>query len=270
MRILVMATVIFVIIPGRSQNPLSGTLTMGPGNVAEIKQKAEAGDANAQVALGDSLASQFHATEALQWYRKAAQQGSVSGEYHIGEMLLFGAPGIPSNLAVQPNPPEGVRWTFAAATNFHPNACWNMGKALRLGLGASTNLIEAYAWLTLFSETSAGSIVGRVQMNELALKMDSASIRQAQALAAQFKTGNWVAPVTRTIPENDPRLKLNGITFGVATPLAVINGKTVSQGETVSVPVKPGVLRIKCLKIEKASVLILVEGEDQPRALHLN
>jgi hypothetical protein len=51
--------------------------------------------------------------------------------------------------------------------------------------------------------------------------------------------------------------------------LAVINGKTLSEGESASVSVKPGTLAIKCLKIEKDSVLISVEGEDTRRLLHL-
>jgi len=242
---------------------------MGFGDIAAIKQKAEAGDAAAQVALADSLASQFHATEALEWYRKAATQGNVQGEYLVGQMLLFGAPGIPSNLAVQPNQTEGIRWTFMAATNLHAYACWNMAKALRRGLGTSTNLVEAYAWLKLFSETSAGSIVGRVEMNELALKLNTSALHQAQNLAAQLKAGNWQPPVTRAIPEGDSRLKLNGITFGSKIPLAVINGKTLSEGESTKIPVKPGTLNIKCLKIEKDSVLIAIEGENTPRLLPL-
>jgi hypothetical protein len=49
----------------------------------------------------------------------------------------------------------------------------------------------------------------------------------------------------------------------------VINDKTLSEGESASVSVKPGTLAIKCLKIEKNSVLIIVEGEDAPRLLHL-
>jgi hypothetical protein len=51
--------------------------------------------------------------------------------------------------------------------------------------------------------------------------------------------------------------------------LAVINGRTLSEGESGSVSVRPGTLTIKCLKIEKESVLITVEGEDTPRLLHL-
>ena len=214
---------------------------MGMSDVAVIKQKAEAGDAAAQVALGNALASSFHANEALEWYRKAAVQGNIEGEYQVGDMLLFGAHGIPNNLSVSPNQTEGIRWTFMAATNFHANACWNMAKALRQGLGASTNLVAAYAWLSLYANTTSGSILGRLKMNELALQLDTGAIRQAQNLAAQFKAGNWQAPLIRAIPE----------------------------GESATVSVKPGTLTIKCLKIEKDSVLITIEGEDAPRLLHL-
>ena len=149
--------VILVVTVALAQSPLDGTLTMGLGDIASIKRKAEAGDAAAQVSLGDALASSFHASEALDWYRKAAAQGNVQGQYHVGDMLLFGAAGIPQSLAVQPNQTEAIRWTFMAATNFHAHACWNMGKALRQGLGVRTNLVAAYAWLSLFANTPPGS-----------------------------------------------------------------------------------------------------------------
>ena len=106
-------------------------------------------------------------------------------------------------------------------------------------------------------------------MTELALQLDTGALQQAQSLAAQFKAGNWQAPVPRAIPEGDTRLKLGGITFGGRTPLAVIGGKTLSEGESATVSVKPGTMTIKCLKIEKDSVLITVDGEDAPRLLHL-
>jgi hypothetical protein len=242
---------------------------MGFGDVAAIKQKAEAGDAAAQVTLGDALASHFRASEALTWYRKAAAQGNVAGEYHMGDMLLFGAFGNPQALGVQSNPAEGIRWTFQAATNLHPQACYNMARAFREGRGTGTNLVEAYAWLKLFSETVSGSIVGRVQMNELALKMNTKALTQAQSLAAQFKAGNWQVPVARAMPEGDPGVKLSGITFNGKNSLAVINGKTLSEGESAAISFKSGTLTIKCLKIEKDSVLITVAGEEGSRLLRL-
>lgn len=172
-----------------AQDSLSGTLTMGLGDVAALKRNAEAGDAAAQVALGDTLASHWRASEALQWYRKAAAQGNVEEEYRVGNMLLFGGFGNPKALAVQPNRAEGIRWTYMAATNGYPQACYNMARVLTEGIGTSTNLIAAYAWLKLFAETPGGSIVGRVHMNELALKMDTDSLGRAEALAARFKAG---------------------------------------------------------------------------------
>jgi TPR repeat protein len=251
-----------------AQDSLHGTMNMGFGDIAAIKQKAEAGDSAAQVALGDSFASRLHAIEALDWYRKAALNGSVEGRFHVGDMLLFGAPGIPQNLAVRRDPSEGLRWTFMAATNFHPHACWNMGKALRQGIGTSTNLIAAYAWLNIFVTTGPGSIVGRVQMNEVALQLDGHALKQAQALAASFKSGKWQMPDTQVIAEADPRLALSGITLG-RKPLAVINGKSLSEGESASISLPPASLKIKCLKIQKDSVVVEIDGESAPRILHL-
>ncbi len=255
--------------PASAQDNLRGTLTMGMGDVAAIKQRAEAGDAGAQVALGNALASRFRASEALVWYRKAASQGDVEGKYHVGDMLLFGAPGIPDTFTVRANHTEGIRWTFMAATNFHAYACRNMAKALRQGLGTSTNLVAACAWLSLLATIPPGFVSARYELNELALQLDTGALQQAQSLAAQFKAGHWQAPLVRAVPEGDRRLKLGGITFGGKTPLAVINGRTLSEGESATIPVKPGTLTIKCLKIERDSVLIAVAGEDSPRTLRL-
>lgn len=183
--------------------------------------------------------------------------------------MLFGAVGIPKELTVEANPAEGIRWTFIAATNLQPYACWNMAKALKRGLGTSTNLIEAYAWLRVFADTPPGSVVGRVEANELVLKLDIDSLQEARTLAAQFKARNWRQPVVRVIPEDDPRLKVQGIIFGTKYQSAVINGKSVGEGEYVQIPLNPRTLLVKCLKIKKNSVLVTVDGEDVPRLLKL-
>ncbi len=60
------------------------------------------------------------------------------------------------------------------------------------------------------------------------------------------------------------RRTLGGITFGTKRSMAVINGKTLSEGESAAVSVKPGTLTIKCLKIERDSVLITIDGEAAP------
>jgi hypothetical protein len=74
--------------------------------------------------------------------------------------------------------------------------------------------------------------------------------------------------LTLAIPASDPRLKLSGIALG-KTPLAVINGKSLSEGESIKLTLKSDSLVIKCLKIQSDSVLIAVEDEDTPRLLEL-
>jgi hypothetical protein len=54
-------------------------------------------------------------------------------------------------------------------------------------------------------------------------------------------------------------------------PTAVINGKTLGEGESASISLKPDslTLTVRCIKIDKDSASILIEGEDQPRLLRL-
>ncbi len=83
------------------------------------------------------------------------------------------------------------------AMQLQPLAQQGRSKAPQRGLGVRPNLIEAYAWLQLFADSPEGSIVGRVELNTLALKLDTAGVRRAQQLAAQFKAGKWQRPVIR-------------------------------------------------------------------------
>ncbi len=250
-----------------AQDPMTGTLKMGFSDVAATKQKAEAGDPQAQLSLADTLSFNFKSADALEWYRKAAQQGSVAAKSRLGEILMFGATGIPSSQSVKANPTEGIRWTFEAATNRDGKAFLNMSKALQNGIGVSTNLIEAYAWLQLYSEND--SILGQAWLNQLALKLDVQSLQKAQTMAEQFKAGQWPELSPRRMAEGDSRLKLGGVIEGKPS-LAIINGKSLAEGESITIKLKDGPLNVRCIQIKQDAVLISMEGENEPRWLTLN
>lgn len=250
----------------QAQDPIRNIVTLGYGDMAAIKQKAQAGDAAAQFALANGLASNSQSREALEWYRKAAEQGHVEATFKVGECLLFGAWGI-GDQGVRANPTEGIRWTFRAATNHHAKACRNMARALREGIGVNSDPIEAYAWQQLSAEF--GGPISRFELNQSALKMDLPSIQTAQGIANQLKAGGWRLPSVRIFPENDTRLKLNGITIGPKSSLAIINGKTLGEGESATIQLKDVTFKLTCLKIEKDSVQVAIEGEDAPRQLRL-
>ncbi len=237
------------------------------GNLAITKERAERGDAKSQVELADSLAASQLAAQAVAWYRKAAEQGNVEAKFRLGEILINGAARLPQpDQRVAPNPTEGVRWTFEAATNFHPGACRNMSCVLEKGIGLGVNLVEAYAWLEVFARSNAA--VAHTEMDRLALRMDLQEIRESHALAGGFLKRQWSHHGTRKFSEADLVLKLKGITAGPVS-LAIINGQTLEQGDSFAMPVRDGTARVTCVKITPDSVLVAIEGEDKPRALHM-
>lgn len=244
---------------------LRGTLSQGFNDLGQIKLQAEQGDATAQIKLADAYLANFKSADALKWYEAAAKQNSVEGEYQLGNLLLWGRVGIPNEQKVQAKPIEGLKWTYQAATNNHKEAWRNMAKALENGVGCSTNLVEAYAWLSLLADK--GDIVGRVEMNNLALKISAEQILDAKNLSQEMESRHWPELPART--KSDSGLKLNGLILGGAKSLATINGKTVAEGETVSIQIKNETLNVKCLKINSDLVVVLVDGETEPRLLQM-
>jgi TPR repeat protein len=256
---------LLIAIAAPAQNAeLRGTLAQGFSDLGAIKIRAEQGDVAAQVKLADAYLSNFKSSDALEWYKAAASK-SLEAQYQYGNLLLFGRFGIPQDEKVVANPSEGIKWMYSAAINGHKGAWRNMAKALQAGIGCSTNLVEAYAWLSLLAET--GDIVGRVEMNNLALKLSSEEIIQGKSMEQDMQSGRWPQLVTQKTSKSNLGLKLNGLIPSGANPLATINGKTLAVGETANIKLKKETVKVKCLKINADSILILVDGEDEPRLL---
>jgi hypothetical protein len=239
------------------------------GNLAITKERAERGDAKSQVELADIFSEHRLSAQAIEWYRKAAEQGSLRAKYRLGELLLFGVnDGGEAQERVMPNPAEGIRWTFEAATNYHSEACHNMARALEAGLGVAPNLVESYAWLEVYARSNSSN--AKVEMDRLALRMNLTDIREAHTVAVVFMKGRWPELATRktVVSTVDPGIKLNGITVGPVS-MAIINGRTFEQGDSGEIKAKDGPTVINCVKIAPNSVEIAIQGESETRTLTL-
>ena len=293
-RIAVLSVAILSVSVVSAQDMLQHIISSGYEDMAEIKRKAEAGDARAQHKLANSLASEFHSAEALQWYGKAARQGDLECFYSTGRMLFYGAVGIPKEQAVPANPAEGIRIIFRAATNGYHAASHDMYRAYNEGRGVAKDTVQAYAWLQLHVDTDRTSFlpsVPRIELNRLALEVDVATSQEGKRLATLYRSGKWpelvvqappapkpapvastpkapAKPVPSAPPKPAPFLKLNSIAMG-QNPVVMINGKMLGVGETATIPAKPEARIIKCLTIEKDSALVSIEGETEPRRLWL-
>ncbi|HEY3854354.1 MAG TPA: hypothetical protein VGO67_08190 [Verrucomicrobiae bacterium] len=252
------------------QNSIKGIVTSTLGDIAETKKRAEAGDAASQVAYAYVLLSRVRNADALSWFLKAANQGDPTGQYEAGRILLMGAPAFPLDQSVQAEPASGLRWTFAAVTNHSDRARLNMSVAVGRGLGTPTDPIGAYAWLIFASETATQKLEAKIQMNNSALNMTTVDVERARALAAQFSAGHLQLPPIQVIPDGDPNLKLRGVTIVGKSSIAIINSKSMSEGESAVFQLKTGAIKLSCLKIYPGAVSILIDGENEPRVLKLS
>ena len=141
-----------------------------------------------------------------------------------------------------------------------------MAFVLECGVGITTNAVEAYAWMEVYARSNLASARG--DMDRMALRMNLQEMRESHAMAVQFLNRQWPHHASRMFSDTDLALKLSGITIGPVS-LAIINGQTLEEGDTASMPAKDRTAKVNCLKINHDSVLIAVEGEGEPRELHL-
>jgi TPR repeat protein len=112
--------------------------------VAVVKQKAESGDAGAQVQLGLAYASGDGVapdeSEAVRWFRKAADQGYAAGEYFLGEMYASGR-------GVLTNNTEALEWIRRAAEHGDARGQFNLAAMYTQGIGIAKDDTEAARWM---------------------------------------------------------------------------------------------------------------------------
>ena len=115
----------------------------------DIEGMAEAGDQYAQAHLG--LMYQYgygvdkNYSTAVEWYRKAAEQGHAGAQYYLGNMYCFGQ-------GVDYNRSTAVVWYRKAAKQGHAFAQYNLGEMYQYGLSVNKNHSTAVEWYRKASE----------------------------------------------------------------------------------------------------------------------
>ena len=120
-------------------------------SMALWRKAANAGYAPAQVWLGDILDKSEEDKEAVEWYVKAAAQGSPAGEYGLGEMYAKGE-GVKKDFA------EALTHILRAAEKNYLPAVTLMVEAYRTGsLGVTQDLAQANVWEAKLLELSTNN-----------------------------------------------------------------------------------------------------------------
>jgi hypothetical protein len=131
--------------------------TAGPTAAIDpaVQAKADAGDAAAEVAMGEHYARAAAADldkvqmagdyqQELAWYRKAADQNYIPGEMHLAALYRDGGgKTIPRDME------QAAAWYRRAADQGDPTAQGTVGVLYSMGQGVPHNDVEAYFWLDL-------------------------------------------------------------------------------------------------------------------------
>jgi len=109
----------------------------------DLFSSALAGNADAQYEIGSSFESAKglpkNDSEALRWYRKAAENGHPQAQYWMGAFC-------DSGVVSDKKPEEAARWYRKAAEQGHANAQYCLGVCFANGVGVLKNNGEAVEW----------------------------------------------------------------------------------------------------------------------------
>ena len=112
--------------------------------LAEVRAQAEKSDAQFQFELGaafyfGNLGLAKNAVEAVNWYRKAADQNFAPAQSNLGLCYTKGE-------GVSKDDVEAVKWYRKAAEQNLAMAQFNLGVCYEFGEGVGTNEVEAVKW----------------------------------------------------------------------------------------------------------------------------
>jgi hypothetical protein len=241
--------------------------------LAQIKVAADAGDAASQDKLAESFVMRADSAQAMIWYRKAAEQGFPHAQGRLGNMLLsrsrtdaFATPAARTAMSE-----EAVRWIILAANQGDKRGQADFADICLEGKLVKQDLVEVYKWGELASKGSmidVATFAGRSCRDAATLKMDADQIAEAQRRAAAFIPHQ---PKASEMPEPSwvKQIKLNGISVTPERRLAVINGKTLQNGEQTSLKLGEKTVMVRCIEIRQSSVLISIDGLEGTREVRL-
>ena len=165
-----------------SVTAVAGELPTTDRELAEIRLLAEwVGDAEKQFVLGkvyyEGAGVPQNYTEAVKWFRLAADQGSVESQHMLGVMYDRGD-GMPQDYS------RATELYREAAEAGFPPAQYDLGSQYANGDGVPQNFSEAYVWYSLAA--SSGLEKAREDRDTMAGKLSKEKIAQAQQRAAQL------------------------------------------------------------------------------------
>jgi Caspase domain/Sel1 repeat len=127
----------------RAVSEVMPVVVKGNDPLADLRELAEQGDANAQTNLGFRYANgegvAKNLLEAVKWFRMAANQGLAAAQYNLGNSYNKGEGVVKDQV-------EAIKWYREAAAQGHAYALYNLGICYANGKGVEKDMVEAVKW----------------------------------------------------------------------------------------------------------------------------
>ncbi len=120
---------------------------------------------------------------AVEWYRKAAEQGHTIAQSNLGFMYAIG-------LGVLQDYAEAVKWFRKAAEQGHAKAQYNLGWMYDKGKGVLQDYVQAHRWYNLAaSKAPPGELhdIAVKNRDDVAKRMTPDQISEAKKLAREWR-----------------------------------------------------------------------------------
>ena len=156
-----------------------------PGDVADLRVRAEQGDAQAQYdlacAYSEGQGVPLSEESATEWFRKAAEQEHVEAQFCLGATYQFG-------LGVAPDLVRAVAWYCRAAAQGDADAMYQLGLGYATGEAVPEDVVEAFMWMHLAVCRATGGNRERYTqgLNMVARSMTRAQITRARRMATAW------------------------------------------------------------------------------------
>lgn len=230
--------------------------------LAELRAKAEKGDADAQYRLsgcyiaGKGVMKSY--AEAMVWLRKAAEQNHAKAQLYLARGYTKGV-GVPKdeveamkwlrkaadlNLAMAQtdlgvryfkgvglpkDATEGVRWIRKAAEQNDPEAQSSLGWCYYIGEGVPKDMVEAYRWSILAVRSGMGIQQIFQQMAMIRAAMSSDQIAEAEQ-RVNFLGARSITTTAAQAPKSPNRIKML-FDFKADVHIQIPSGTTTSLSD---------------------------------------
>ncbi len=269
--------------------------TTGTGTIAEIRAKAEKGDASSQCSLGlcYSLGQGVSkdTAEAAKWFRKAAEQGNASAQYVLGRSYAEGA-GVAKDQAeavkwfrkaaeqgdasaqcslglhfikgegVAKDAAEAVKWHHKAAEQGNARAQFALGVCYANGEGVAKDYVAAYKWINL--ALAQGDELAKQHLPTLEDRMTAEQIAEAQRLTREFKPSKTPELDEAVAPErvivSPPSATGTGF-FITEDGFLITNEHLIEGAAQVRLVTRTAIMVAQLVKTDAATDLSLLKAE---------